>query len=150
MNGVDVYRTGIAREWIDFNGHLRDAYYGLIVSLASDAFMERVGLDEAYRNRTRCTLYTLEMHLRFLREVKQTDVVDVSVRILRTDRKLIRAAFDLRCERYPDPVASAELVLMHVHQGEQPKGQSFPPEIVAALGRFGDTHAVATADGTPP
>jgi betainyl-CoA thioesterase len=146
MNGVAVYRTDVLPEWIDYNGHLRDAYYSLIVSLACDAFMDRVGLDEAYRQRTQCTLYTLELHLRFLREVKRTALVDVSVRILETDRKRIRAALDLRCERYPDPVASAELVLMHVHQGEKPRSQAFPPEIVDALGRF-MKEGEAAADG---
>jgi len=24
--GVAIYRTGIEPEWIDYNGHLRDAY----------------------------------------------------------------------------------------------------------------------------
>src|SRR5215475_13818804 len=117
VSGVRVFRTAVAPEWIDYNGHLRDAYYSLIVSLACDAFMDRIGLDEAYRTRTRCTLYTLEMHIRFLKEVKQTDIVEVSVRILEADRKRIRAAFDLCCGRSPDPVASAEQTLLHVYQG---------------------------------
>jgi len=30
--GVPIYRTGIEPARIDYNGHLRDAYYGLIVS----------------------------------------------------------------------------------------------------------------------
>ena len=135
MNGVDVFQTGIAPEWIDYNGHLRDAYYSLIFSLATDALMDRVGLDEAYRTRTRCTLYTLEMHIHFLHEVMKTDVVDVKVRILGTDRKRIHAALDLRCARYPDPVATAELMLLHVHQGDEPKAEAFPPEVVEALAR---------------
>jgi acyl-CoA thioester hydrolase len=67
MSSTPVYRTAVMPEWIDYNGHLRDAYYSLIVSLACDAFMDRIGLDEAYRARTRCTLYTLEMHMHFLR-----------------------------------------------------------------------------------
>jgi len=50
-------------EWIDYNGHLRDAYYVLIVSQATDALMDRIGLDEAYRRRTQCTLYTVELHI---------------------------------------------------------------------------------------
>jgi acyl-CoA thioester hydrolase len=136
MNGVAIYRTEVAPEWIDYNGHLRDAYYSLIVSLACDAFMDRVGMDEAYRKGTRCTLYTLEMHMHFLREVKQTDIVDVSLRILATDRKRIHAAFDMRCGRYPDPVASAELMLLHVYQGDEPKAQSFPPDVVEELARL--------------
>jgi len=133
MTGSVLYRTPISREWIDYNGHLRDAYYSLIVSLASDALMDRVGMDEAYRLRTHCTLYTLEMHLHFLREVKQSDTVEVSVRILGVDRKRIHAAFDLRCGRFPDPVATAELMLLHVHQGEKPAAAPFPPEVAAAL-----------------
>lgn len=135
MSGVPVYRTEVAPEWIDYNGHLRDAYYSLIVSLACDALMDQLGLDEAYRSRTRNTLYSLEMHIHFLREVKKTDVVDVAVRILGTDRKRIHCAFDMKVARYPDPVATAELMLLHVHQGDEPKAESFPPEIVAALAK---------------
>jgi acyl-CoA thioester hydrolase len=139
MSGVldeyGVFQTGIAPEWIDYNGHLRDAYYSLIFSLATDALMDRVGLDETYRARTRCTLYTLEMHIHFLHEVMATDVVDVSVRILGTDRKRIHAAFDMRCARYPDPVATAEMMLLHVHQGDEPKAQAFPPEVIGAIAK---------------
>lgn len=143
MSGVGVYRTNVAPEWIDYNGHLRDAYYSLIVSLAVDALMDRLGLDEAYRTRTRCTLYTLEMHMHFLHEVKKTDVVDVAVRILGTDRKRVHAAFDMTCGRYADPVATAEIMLLHVHQGEEPKAQVFPPEVVEALGRVVEEGAAA-------
>ena len=69
-----IYRTAIAPEWIDYNGHLRDAYYGLIVSYAADALMDKIGMDAAYRDRTHRTLYTVEMHLHFLREVKHSDI----------------------------------------------------------------------------
>ena len=143
MSGVNLYRTEVAPEWIDYNGHLRDAYYSLIVSLATDALMDRVGLDEGYRARTRCTLYTLEMHMHFLREVKKTDVVDVAMRILGTDRKRIHAAFDMRCGRYPDPVATAEIMLLHVHQGDEPKAQAFPPEVIEKLARLAEEGAPA-------
>jgi acyl-CoA thioester hydrolase len=160
MTGLAIYRTAISPDWIDYNGHLRDAYYSLIVSLASDALMDRLGMDEAYRARTRCTLYTLEMHMHFLREVKKTDIVDVAVRVLATDRKRIHAAFDMRCERYPEPVASAELMLLHVHQGEKPEAHVFPPEVAQALAKVAadsdvsiDTTASsssgATVSGTP-
>ena len=136
MGRVAIYRTQVMPEWIDYNGHLRDAYYSLIVSLACDALMDRVGLDEAYRARTRCTLYTLEMHMHFLREVKGTDTVDVSVRILGLDRKRIHAAFDMWCGAASAPAASAELMLLHVHQGDDVKSQAFPTEVAEALERL--------------
>ena len=55
------YRAQLQREWIDYNGHVRDAYYGLVLSYAIDDVMDHLGLDAAYRERTRCTLYTLEL-----------------------------------------------------------------------------------------
>ena len=76
---------------IDYNGHLRDAYYVLILSLATDALMDRIGLDAAYRARTHCTLYTLEMHVHYLHEVKQSDTVLVKLRVLGADHKRLHA-----------------------------------------------------------
>jgi len=149
MSGIALYRTAILPEWIDYNGHLRDAYYGLIVSLAADVLMDNVGMGEAYRTRTRCTLYTLEMHIHYLHEVHKTDVVDVALRILGTDRKRIHAAFDITCERYPDPVATAEVMLLHVHQGEKPAAHPFPPEIVAALASLAQSGGSAADPAIP-
>jgi len=143
-----VFRTAIAAEWIDYNAHLRDAYYSLIFSLATDALMEQIGLDEAYRKRTRNTLYTLEMHIHYLHEVKDTDVVDVSVRILGTDRKRIHAAFDMYCARYPDPVSTAEMMLLHVHQGDEVKSEAFPLEVVEALAKVASDGNVRPSGGT--
>src|ERR1700685_1058915 len=118
MAGVPIYRTGIEPAWIDHNGPLRDAYYGLIVSYAIDALMERIGLDEAYRIRTGCTLYTLEMHIHYLQEVKATATVATDVRILGADRKRIHAAFELRSEPATEPAAIAEVMLLQVRQAE--------------------------------
>jgi len=131
--GVAIYRTGIAPEWIDYNGHLRDAYYGLIVSYAIDALMQRIGLDEAYRTRTGCTLYTLEMHMHYLREIKSSDTVTAELRILGADRKRIHAAFDLLATEEAPPAASAEVMLLHVQQSPTVSGQPFAPEIAAAI-----------------
>jgi betainyl-CoA thioesterase len=134
LAGVAIYETAIAPEWIDYNGHLRDAYYGLIVSFACDALMDRVGLDAAYRTRTRCTLYTLEMHLHYLREVKGSERVAVAVTILGSDRKRLHAGFTLRSAGQLEPAATAELMLLHVRQGETSASEPFPPPIAAAIG----------------
>ncbi|MCV2869292.1 hypothetical protein OEW28_11720 [Defluviimonas sp. WL0002] len=51
------YRTSVRPEWIDYNGHMQDAYYGLVFSHAVDAFQDEVGFDAAYRKATGCTTY---------------------------------------------------------------------------------------------
>ena len=139
-----IYRTALAPEWIDYNGHLRDAYYGLIVSFACDALMDRLGMDESYRGRTRNTLYTVEMHVHFLREVKKSEIVLVRVRLLGADHKRIHAAFDVVREADNTVAASVESMLLHVHQGESVTTAAFPPDIQDAIAKL----TVATA-GAP-
>ena len=133
MAGIPIYETAIAPEWIDYNGHVRDAYYALIVSSACDALMDRVGLDAAYRAHSRCTLYTLEMHLHYLKEVKGSDRVAVAVTILGADAKRLHAGFDLRPLGAAAPAATAEMMLLHVHQGEKATTTAFPASVQEAI-----------------
>lgn len=143
-----IYRTELAPEWIDYNGHLRDAFYTLIVSYASDALMDRLGMDAAYRGRTHNTLYTVEMHTHFLREVKKTDTVFVNVRILGADQKRIHAAFDVIRDGDAIVAASIEMMLLHVHQGETAATTPFPPEIASAITKL--TAATASSPEVGP
>jgi acyl-CoA thioester hydrolase len=145
--GERVYRTAVAAEWIDYNGHLRDAYYSLIVSLACDALMDRLGMDAAYRERTGNTLFTVEMHVHFLREVKKDDTVCVNVRLLGADQKKMHAAFDLLRESDGVVAASAELMLLHVHQGEAVTTATFPLDIAGAIAKLAASTASAPEVG---
>jgi len=133
VGALNPYRANIESAWIDYNGHLRDAYYGLVLSYATDDFMDQVGLDAAYRAASRCTLYTLEVHLHYLHEVKQSDELIVESLVLDCDRKRILLGSTFRCARVPEPVAIAESMLLHVRQAEQPASAAFPAEIASRL-----------------
>ena len=127
------FEVRIQPDWIDYNGHLRDAYYVVALSLAIDEMMNRWGLDEAYRRETRGTLYTLELHIHYLHEVKASDELTVRTQVLDVDRKRIHAACDFLCPRLPELAATADLMLLHVVQGEKPRSASFPPHILTRL-----------------
>ena len=133
MTELPVYQVKIEPEWIDFNGHMRDAYYGLAASFAMDALMDHLGLDAAYRKSTRCTLYTLEMHIHFLHEVKDSDDLEIATSVLDADRKRIHAGFTFVCSRLADPAATADAMLLHVHQGEKPASAPFPQAVIEKL-----------------
>jgi len=130
---LPVYRATIESGWIDYNGHLRDAYYGLVASYAVDDVMDYLGLDAAYRERTHCTLFTLEVHLHYLHEVKSSDDLGVISSILDFDRRRIQIGCRFICSRVSEPVATAEMMLLHVHQGDKPTVASFPDEVSAKL-----------------
>ncbi len=133
MAATPIYRSAILPEWIDYNGHLRDAYYALILSLASDALMERLGMDAAYRTASGNTLYTVEMHIHYLREIHGSDVVRVAVQLLAADQKRIHAAFEISCDGKEGAAATAEFMLLHVHQAATVSVTAFEPAIAAAI-----------------
>ncbi|KAB0546060.1 thioesterase [Pseudomonas argentinensis] len=109
-----TYKTAVQPAWVDYNGHLRDAYYLLICSFASDGLMDLIGLDEAGRARTGHTLYTLECHLNFLAEVKLGVELRVRTQLLGHDHK--RLHIHHLVERCEDGrvVAESEQMLMNV------------------------------------
>lgn len=147
MLTLKPYRAAIEPAWIDYNGHLRDAYYGLIVSHAIDDVMEELGLDAAYRESTRCTLYTLEMHLHFLHEVKGTDVLEVETSVLDADQKRMHLGCRFTAARLGDALATADVMLLHVQQGEQPRSAALPADVARRLQTLQLPAAAAAAWG---
>ena len=125
------YTTSVKPEWIDYNGHMQDAFYGLVFSYAVDAFQDWVGFDAAYRTETDCTIYLVEEHKFLLREVKESDPLTVQISVLGVSEKL----FHLHCVMQSDghDVAISELMEMHVCQKPTPKGAPIPHDIVARL-----------------
>ncbi len=145
MTVLPVYRAKLEADWIDYNGHLRDAYYGLVASYAVDAVMDDLGIDGMYRERTSCTLYTLEVHLHYLHEVKFSDALEVRSSVLDFDAKRIHLGCTFSCPRIDGAVATAEMMLMHVHQGDKPASARLPESTMAIL-----TQLKAAAAGQEP
>jgi len=147
MSGVPIHRTPIRPEWIDYNGHVRDAYCDLIASHAIDSLMDRLGIDARYREQTSCTLYTVEMHTHYLREISAHDTVEVSVRILGADHKRIHAALELVCEGSRDTAAACEVMLLHIRQNPTPRTAPFPEKIAEAIAELQRTTAAMPPSG---
>ncbi|MFP5071339.1 thioesterase family protein [Pseudonocardia nantongensis] len=140
---TSVHTDRVRPEWIDYNGHLSEPYYVLVFGDATTALMDRAGLDEHYRSTTGCSLYTVEAHVRYLREVGPDADLEVRTRVLGRDAKRLRLWHELRvttrsAESGDRLVATEELMCLHVGaQGARP----FPDAVAAALDRFADPAA---------
>ena len=121
-----AYLCDVDPAWIDYNNHLRDAYYAVIASASVDALMDDLGMDERYRQQTQCTLYTLEMHLRFLREVKGNARLVLQSFPVEYDTKRLRLLIAMRTTDSDQTAAVIDLMLMHVHQGATVRSEPFP------------------------
>jgi acyl-CoA thioester hydrolase len=84
---LPAYRDIVRAEWVDYNGHLRDAFYMLIFSFATDALIDQIGLPDAVRRARGRSIYTLEAHINYLHEIKEGAQVRVDMRLLAHDAK---------------------------------------------------------------
>ncbi len=142
------YRCAIEPAWIDYNGHLRDAYYTLVFSQAIDALMHEAGLDDDYRTRSGCTLFTLETHVHYLREVKSSDSISVRARALGVDTKRLHLglALTLHASRRADRAGRVHAAARAAAAGTEERG--IPTRRPAAAGGLGDRGPVAPGTGT--
>jgi acyl-CoA thioester hydrolase len=129
---VDDYRCEVRPEWVDYNGHLRDAYYGLIFSFAVDALMDHIGLDAAGRALHGSSLYTVHTQLRYLHELHAQQAVRVRTRVASHDAKRLRLEQSMWIEGRNEPVATAEQLLLHVAT-DGPRAAPFPEPVRARL-----------------
>lgn len=131
-----IHRAEARPEWLDYNGHLNEAYYLLVFSHATDALLDRVGMDDAFRRREGVTVFTLETHLCHLREVGPGETVEVEVRVLSLDAKRAHLFHTMRRAAAADPdaaaVATAEMAILHVDAGTR-RGAPFRPEVLERL-----------------
>ena len=68
--------------WIDYNGHLNMAYYNVLFDRAVDEVYELLGLGLDYLKVQRHSTFTAEVHVRYLRELRECDPVRVSFQLL--------------------------------------------------------------------
>ena len=114
MPALTTYQTTIIPDWVDYNGHLRDAFYLLIFSYATDALMDQLGMDSDNREATGNSLFTLELHLNYLHEVKLGADVEVRTQIIGHDRKRLHLYHSLHRVGEAQELAGNEQMLLHV------------------------------------
>lgn len=138
------WKGTVAPEWVDYNGHLNDAYYLVIFSYATDSLMAHVGLDAAGRKATGHTMYTLEVHLNYLREVQEGIAVEVHTQILAVDAKRVHLFHTLHRQDDGTLLATNEQMLSNIdasNPGTGPKTAPFAPAVAALLLPLAQTHA---------
>ena len=106
----------VAPDWVDYNGHMNDAAYALAFSRAGDRWMERIALGPDERAATGHTLYTLQIMLHYLREVKLGAPLRVTAQLLEYDDKRARLWMELRSPLDGPAVAATEQLYLSVRQ----------------------------------
>lgn len=107
------YSVSVAPGWVDYNGHLTEWAYSRIFAEAADHALVSLGFDEQYRTNEGGTFFTVENHVRFLREIPASTSVVAQVSVIGTSSKAIHMSAVLTTDD-DEPAATYESVLLHV------------------------------------
>ena len=136
-----VHTKEVLPEWLDHNGHMNDSFYTYVAGYGFDAVLEQWGLDDAYRERTHCTTYSLETRTWYLAEAMLGDPIDVHVQIIDADEKRVHVFVLMSNPGTGDPYALSEGIYAHIDQDAGPRTAPFPDEIREPLFALRDAHA---------
>ena len=130
MTHLKLHSEALRDDWLDAYGHLNEAYYLVPFSNATWALQDHFGIGVDYYERTGGALYTVETHLRYLKEVRAPAMLEIESLVLGADAKRVRFAHVMTVG---DSLrATFECVALHFDSGAG-RTAPFPEAVLAAL-----------------
>lgn len=134
MNSLlPAYECTVRDEWIDYNGHMSEAFYVLAFGFATDQVMDHLGMGASYREDTSCSLYTVEAHIRYLDETSLGDQLSVTTTIVDAGTKKLHLAHEMRVDE--QLVSTEEVLALHVDAGAG-RVADFPEHVRSAVEKY--------------
>jgi len=128
-------------QWIDYNGHLNMAYYNVLFDRAVDEIYALIGVGAEYVAARRQSIFTAEVHVRYLRELHAGDPVRVTFQLFDYDAKRLHYFEQLFHAEAGFVSATSENLSLHVDMVSK-KTAAFPHEVTARLAEMKASHAL--------
>ena len=132
---LELHREAVLPEWTDYNGHMNVAYYLLAFDHATDAFFDHLDLGQAYRKRTDCSLFTLEAHVSYVKELNEGDPLRFLTQLIAFDEKRLHYFHWMYHAREGYLAATNELLSIHVSLATR-RASAMPRDGLARLERL--------------
>lgn len=127
-------------QWIDYNGHLNVAYYQVFFDRAIDEFFTLVGLGPRYLAEHNNSMFALEAHISYLREIGQGERLYVDSQILDHDAKRIHLFQTLVHAEQEFVSATGEIMQLHVDMTTR-RAAPFPEDRLRLVAACAAAHA---------
>lgn len=126
--------------WVDFNGHLNMAYYNVLFDRAVDEAYTLAGIGEHYLKTRQRSVFTAEIHLRYLRELHADMPVRATFQLLDFDSKRLHFFEQLFHATEGWVSATCECLSIHVDT-ERRKVTPFTDDVVKTLEAMHASHS---------
>ena len=145
-SALRVWRGAVLPEWIDYNGHMSEGFYGLVFGMASDEYLIRMGFGEHYRATTGGSFYTVETHIVFVDELSEGASLAVDTTVAGADPKRVHLFHELRRTADEALAATQESMMLHVDTSID-RVAPMADELYSVLRADADAHAGRLPDG---
>ena len=143
-SALPVLNATVLAEWVDYNGHMNVAFYVLAFDKATDGLLDHLGLGETYRRTTNCSIYALEAHVTYDREVKLGAPLAIDTQLIDADAKRLHFFHRMTHADEGYLAATTELLGLHVDLAG-PKAAPMPAAALAAVERLLGVHRALPA-----
>lgn len=135
-----LHSERVRRGWIDYNGHMHEAYYGLVFANATDAFYDHIGLGRHYREKHQASIYTVESHIHYLREVGVKVALRVTTQLVDMDDKRMHIFHAMYNGETNDLLATGEFMLLHVSLADGARARPFSDDMISRMADVVEAH----------
>jgi acyl-CoA thioester hydrolase len=129
----------VERGWIDYNGHLNMAYYNVLFDRAVDEVYELLDLGLSYVREQKCSTFTAEVHVRYLRELLVDAPVRVTFQLLDFDHRRLHYFEQLHHAEEGWLSATSENMALNGDLAAR-KTAAFPDSVMARLALMKAAH----------
>lgn len=136
---LELHEEAVRPEWLDYNGHMNLAYYVLAFDHATDKFLDYLGLGAAYTRATRGSIFVLEAHVVYRRELVVGDSMRFSTHLLGHDAQRIHFLHRMRHAREGFHAAAIEIMALHVNLDAR-RAAPVPGDALGRLKRLQAAH----------
>lgn len=129
-NILRLHSEPLQDSWLDAYGHLNEAYYLVAFSNATWALQKHFAIGTDYFDQTGAALYTVESHVRYLKEVRAPATLEIHSMVLGVHAKRLRIAHVMTVDDIER--ATFECLLLHF-DSRAAKTSALPENVQAAL-----------------
>ncbi len=111
----EEYSCRVLPDWIDANGHMNIALYGVVFDRGNYAACDALDLGEDYVERAQHGVFAAETHILYFRELHLDDLIRVRTQIVSVDDKRLHFAHEIHHCKTSERAAAQEIMYLHVN-----------------------------------
>jgi len=138
---VEVSKSSVLYEWIDYNGHMNVGYYGLAFDQALDVLLsDHLGIGVEYVRIAGQGPYVLQSHQHYLKDQRLGDRYTIRFRLIDCDAKRLHIFGEMLSDPSGEVCATQELMLMNVDH-QTGRSAAYPGWAVQRLAQMKADHS---------